>query len=575
MKYLGAMPVKQALKRSIVSQEKQCRELIADVRKTLDEPSTEEAELSRHQGHLEYALGNLKEAYKLLQDHYHTQEDVTEEEWDAYYEQKKEALLPLEVLLGEVKIRSTPVASSSRNWWPFKLETFTGEIGKFQSFMDNFEATIDMRRDLHDIDKLNILKGHLKGDPYILVNTFQATAKNYRSVKEILKSRYGNQLRYELNLAKELTDLKPPSHNLKELNHFHSVYEATLRSMENVGCDLKACEWLIIRILKSKIREETWSALNNLCNMEVCALDEFRKSYHQLLTRLESMPKDDKAQSRAAASKEDREKIKLHSGKYKTAPQKQRGYWHQEEVGNYNVNSSDERPKPVKKKKPINTSPNSSSTQEGQCQLCSGNHHLYHCSTYTTYEERQRRTVQLKRCVFCFKKHDASVCTVNLQVCRRCKQGRHHALFCQGASSSTHAEEDTQAAPVILHVDAGRNVSNGAVPTAQAIVSGPGGPASTRVFFDFGAQRTFVGADLIKQLKITPTEVVEMKIDGFTGPWPKQDYKVVTLEVSIGDKSEKINAIVVEKLPGGIRNKGLKETIGYLKGKGVRWLIPT
>ena len=153
---MKVMPREQALKRSIVSQEEQCKEIITEVRKSLDESSPEEAELGRHQGHLEYALENLKEAYKLLQDHYHAQEDVAKEDLDAYYKQKRESLLPLEDLLREVKVQSTPVATSSRSWWPFKLETSTGEIAKFQSFMDNFEATIDMRRDLHDVDKLNI-----------------------------------------------------------------------------------------------------------------------------------------------------------------------------------------------------------------------------------------------------------------------------------------------------------------------------------------------------------------------------------------------------------------------------------
>ena len=574
MKLISAMPAEKALKRGIDIQEAQCKELLTKVQKTLDERTPKEGDVRKHQGHLEYALRNLTDAYKQLQDHYYAREDVSKEDLDAHYTQQRDGILPLEDMLREVKLRAKPRESSSRNWWPFKLETFTGEIGKFRSFMDNFEATIDKRTDLHEVDKLNILKGHLKGDPYILVNTFEATAKNYRSVKEILQSRYGNQLRYELNLAKELTDLKPPSHHLKELNRFHSIYEATLRSMENAGCDLKACEWLFIRILKSKIREETWSSLNNLCDMESCDLAQFRKNYQQMLTRMESMPKDAKVQSTTTASKEEKENIKSYSGKHKTAPQKQKGYWHREDVGNYHISSKDDSPKSVKKKKTVDASPNSTSTQEGRCMLCSGNHHYYYCSTYATFEERQRRTVQLKRCVLCFKKHDTSGCTMNLQVCGRCKQGKHHALFCQGASSSTHAEDNPQVAPVILHVDAGRNLNNGAVPTAQAIVSGPGGPVSTRVFFDFGAQRTFVSANLIKQLTITPTEVVEMTIDGFTGPWPKQDYEVVTLNVSIGDKSEKINAIVVERLPGGIRTKGLKETLGHLKGKGLKMADP-
>ena len=154
------MPAKRALLQGIAAQEAQCKELLKDVGVTLEKSSLEEGELMRIQSRLEYALRNLTAIYKQLQDHYNAQEDVTLETQEAHYIRQRDGVLPLEDRLREVKARIAPKESSSRtgNWVPLKLEAFTGEVGKFQFFMDNFEATVDSRRDLHAVEKLMFSK---------------------------------------------------------------------------------------------------------------------------------------------------------------------------------------------------------------------------------------------------------------------------------------------------------------------------------------------------------------------------------------------------------------------------------
>ena len=568
------MPADEGRKWAIESQEEYCKGLLTAAKDTLDGTAPDEKELRNHLGNLSYTKDALKKLYRDLQDDNLKREDVTKEQLSACYQREREMIVPVEEMMRRLDERLNPKESSSRSWFPhLKLETFTGEMGKFQAFIDSFEASIDLRTDIPEVDKLNILKSYLKGDPYTLVNTFQVTAKNYKSAKEILKNRYGNQCRYELNLAKEFADLKSPSHNLKELNRFHSVYEATLRSMENVGCDLKACEWLVIRMLKSKLREDTWTSLNSICNVESCTLQEFRKGYSQLLAMMEAMPKDEKAQHKFIARKEDQDKFSENPN---ATSQKQKGYWHRdkEDIGNYHISSREDKQRSASKKTTKGASSNPTFRQESQCLLCNGDHHFFSCSTYPTVEERQRRTAQLHRCLLCFRGHHASDCNTKLQMCGRCKQGKHHALFCQGASTAP-TEDDAQVDPVVLSVDAGREVRNGAIPTVQAFVGGPNGSVSTRVFLDLGAQKTFVSADFIKQQKITPTGSVDLAITGFTGPWPKRDFETVTLEVTVGDKSEKIDAVVVEKLPERIHTKGLKGTVRYLRKKGIKLADPS
>ena len=169
-----------------------------------------------------------------------------------------------------------------------KVEVFQGEVGKFQAFIDSFEASIDSCTDLRAVDNLNLLISYLKGPPLTLVESFRATAENYSAAIQTLKDRYGNQLRYELTLVRGFLDLKAPAHNLKELNHYHTQYESIIRSLGNAGCDVKAHEYFFVLALKCQLNEETWSTMRMVSNMDRNDLEEFRMSFNKLLSDMES-----------------------------------------------------------------------------------------------------------------------------------------------------------------------------------------------------------------------------------------------------------------------------------------------
>ena len=158
----------------------------------------------------------------------------------------------------KVNLKDDQERPTSRGLLPsLKVEVFQGEVGKFQAFIDSFEASIDSRTDLRAVDKLNLLKSYLKWPPLTLVESFRATAENYSAAAQTLKNRYGNQLRYELTLVRGFLDLKAPAHNLKELNHYPTQYESIIRSLRNAGCDVKAHEYFFVRALKCRLNKET------------------------------------------------------------------------------------------------------------------------------------------------------------------------------------------------------------------------------------------------------------------------------------------------------------------------------
>ena len=523
---------------------------------------------------LEGNIKDIRHLYQKLCNHYgstgdHCNEVILQKAHDDEWENIRPLRRMVSAIANKVKLKNDQERPTSRGLLPsLKVEVFQGEVGKFQAFIDSFEASIDSRTDIRAADKLKLLKNYLKGPPLTLVeSSFRATAENYSVAVQTLKDWYGNQLRYELTLVRGFLDLKAPAHNLKELNYYHAQYESIIRSLGNAGCDVKAHEYFFVRALKCRLNNETWSAMRTVSNMDKNDLEEFRMSFNKLLSDMEYGQVESRPQ-RDSQHNHDQEKARssVDSG---STHQKQKKRWRKQDIGNCHISSKGERRSVYTQKSGGASS--SLSTSSDQCILCNENHYMYKCTKYASVEERKRRASELRRCLKCFKPHASSDCTTNLQVCRNCHQGRHHALFCPGDSKDSTKNSNTKAAPVISTVESGgEEISNGAIPTARAVVGGVTNKADTRVFFDLGAQRTFIHSDLVHQLNLKPTGTAELTIDGFTGPWPKRRYDVVSLVVSIGDKSQTVNAVVIDRLPKGIYTEGLGNTIKYLRNKGLK-----
>ena len=259
--------------------------------------------------------GNVKDIghlYQKLCNYYGSTGDHNEASIQEALDEQWEKIRPLRRMVStiaiKVKLKNNPETPTSRGLLPsLKVKVFQGEVGKFQVFINSFEASIDSRTDLRVVDKLNLLKSYLKGPPLTLVESFRATAENYSAAVQTLKDWYGNQLRYELTLVRGFLDLKAPAHNLKELNHYHTRYESIIRSLGNAGCDVKAHEYFFVRALKCRLNEETWSAMRTVSNMDKIDLEEFRMSFNKLLSDMESGQVESRPQ-RDSQHNHDREK---------------------------------------------------------------------------------------------------------------------------------------------------------------------------------------------------------------------------------------------------------------------------
>ena len=415
---------------------------------------------------LEENIKDIGCLYQKLCNHYsstgdQSNEDILQKAHNDEWENLRLLRRMVSAIAKKVKLKNDPERPTSRGLLPsLKIEVFQGEVGKFQAFIDSFEASIDSRTDIRAADKLNLLKSYLKGPPLTLVESFRATAEKYSAAVQALKDWYSNQLRCELTLVRGFLDLKAPAHNLKELNYYHTQYKSIIRSLGNAGCDVKAHEYFFVRALKCRLNEETWNAMRTVSNMNKNDLEEFWMSFNKLLSNMESGQTENRPQQDLQHN-QDREKARSPADSTSTH-QKQKRHWWKQDIGNYHVSSKGERRSLYTQKSGGASS--SPSTSADQCILCNENHYMYKCTKYASVEEQKQRASELRRCLKCFKPHASSDCTTNLQVCRNCHQGRHHTLFCPRDSKDSTKNSNTKAAPVISATESGEEMGRYPLP---------------------------------------------------------------------------------------------------------------
>ena len=117
------------------------------------------------------------------------------------------------------------------------LKKFDGDLTKWTTFWDTFEAAIHNSSTLTSIDKFNYLNSLLESAAADAVSGLTLTAANYEEAIATLKRRFGNKqliINRHMDLLLNL-DAVTSQHNLKALRHLYDVVEANVRGLRALG----------------------------------------------------------------------------------------------------------------------------------------------------------------------------------------------------------------------------------------------------------------------------------------------------------------------------------------------------
>lgn len=372
-----------------------------------------------------------------------------------------------------------------------QLPLFSGVYEEWQSFQDMFISLIHNNANLSAVQKLHYLKSSLKGEPENLLRSLSTTETNYQEAWDKLTRRYNNK-RYNSNeILKRLFAQKPISNeSAPAIKQLLDTTSACLKSLKNLGIDIKSWDVIINYLIVSKLDYET----RRLWETEISrsTSDDF-PTWDQLVEFLETRFRT----------------LEMISG---TKP-------NVKPINNTNLST----------KHATNQKMFHSTVQDGErdkkeynkvCVFCSNQHLLYQCKQFASKSPEERSEfVQSKRlCFNCFSStHNVRSCHQST-CCRRCGR-RHHSLLhlersehqVPAVAPTTSSEQSSSPVnvqqsnnyekKVVAHFAKEEHQGKMLLATALVKVKSTNGYSQTaRVLIDQGSEASFVTESTVQSL---------------------------------------------------------------------------
>ena len=140
-----------------------------------------------------------------------------------------------------------------------QIEKFSGDLEKYQEFIDAFTATIDHNPKLEDVDKFRYLRMYLddsqEGDgPKSLIAGFTTTSGNYKEALKLIKETYGKRERIIMTHVSKLLNLEVRENlDKSSLRILFNKVKTHVRQLEVLEITAEQYSIFLVPIVLSKI----------------------------------------------------------------------------------------------------------------------------------------------------------------------------------------------------------------------------------------------------------------------------------------------------------------------------------
>ena len=311
------------------------------------------------------------------------------EEQERAYE---ETLENLDTKLEKYPLAATQSTTKSCNISlpQIKLPIFEGRYEEWMTFRDMFSQIVHDNSSLTDIEKMQYLKTHLRGEASRLVQHLQITNDNYNTGWEILSNRYGNERLAINKLIDKILDIPTIQHESAfKLKQLHDTVVECLEALNNLKIDTKQWGPWITRLMSRKWDPET------------------NKLYEQSLHEPQKIPTLDDVKKFLLARFQSLEAITSSFKKYENS-----GH---------------------------------STSQQTQCGYCNGWHLIYTCKKFRTLspQARAKAIKDKKICPNCLLHDENTNCTSSNR-CNQCKRFHHTMIHVESLQRRSYPVENGQ-----------------------------------------------------------------------------------------------------------------------------------
>jgi len=379
------------------------------------------------------------------------------------------------------------------------LPSFNGEILEWLEFHELFSVTIDKQK-IANVEKLQYLKGCLKGEAARLILGLSLTNDNYATAMDLLQSRYGCKRRIIRTHIQALLSMKSP--NIKayiSLREFVDGVNKHIRGLKTLGVSSDNYDLILYEILLSKLPSEL--------KHECAKLSEEGMTLNQLLNIVET---EAKHLDILNSTMQDRQK-------------------------------QTSTPVPPKM---LNRSLNL--FIKGQaCNFCqSEDHRAYQCPVFLkkTAKERVEMVKGAKLCFNCLKSHLSRNCTSKHR-CKECNKSHNTLLH----FNEEKVQEDNIPA-VQSKCFVSRQASKSILPTFFLPVQTGNGIQYIGTLIDSGSERSFISKSVQAKFSFPIVRKEKLNIEAFSGPIISETCDVVELNVQIDQNSSPVQLLVSQNM---------------------------
>ncbi|XP_026324392.1 uncharacterized protein LOC113233481 [Hyposmocoma kahamanoa] len=309
---------------------------------------------------LEYELKNLQIRWNNIED-LHLKIDNILDGADAEYQDQ---YIELETLFRSMNKALNKKLSSTVHLHlstpKIDIPTFSGNYTQWNTFLDLFKEAVHNNPALNKVQKMQHLKGKLRGEAERLIQHLHISSDNYDSAWKILNHRYDNrQVLFTKQMETLLNQPNVQKQTSMELRRLHDTSMECIHGIYNMGIDTSSWDPVFVHLIAKKLDTVTFSDYMEARKSprDVPDLDEFMEFLEAKFIALEPM------------NKKEKESVPTCSFKTNFAPKFKQTY-----------NSN----KPAFEKR--NTSYNKTfhvySKPAITCPICNKNHGLYQCKIF-------------------------------------------------------------------------------------------------------------------------------------------------------------------------------------------------
>ncbi|XP_063636142.1 uncharacterized protein LOC134806751 [Cydia splendana] len=364
-----------------------------------------------------------------------------------------------------------------------EIPQFFGNYTQWPTFKELYNVAIHNNPALSKAQKMQHLKGKLKGEAEKLVQHLQITAENYDVCWELLTHRYNNK---QVLFTKQFqTFMRQPNlqkQSSADLKRLYDTSMETIHAIYNLGVDTASCDPVLVHILCEKLDTDTYSDYMKMRAhpRELPSLDEFMGFIEAKFTALEPLTKRKSDTSPAKPAQPAYRQSHTFNKYTKSTNQSSKGPMNSNYHSNYHV-----------------------STNKIKCSLCNDDHALFQCKRFLsmTPNEQLKHVTKSNICKNCLYVHTKNYCKSEKR-CKECNEPHntmiHKAFANQPSSSSSPAVPSQRQAQNSFVVGSDED---SLLPTALIQVADENGNYHTlRALIDQGSEITLITENAVQTL---------------------------------------------------------------------------